>query len=89
LVAQHYATVALRDRGVALHRRLVVVTADLGPDRLAEAFTVGAAAAQFLRRDPVLPAELLPAEWPGDDLRRTYAAYRRAFGPAVVEWLSG
>jgi phenylacetic acid degradation operon negative regulatory protein len=89
LVARHYATAALRDRGVTLHRRLVAVTADLRSDRLAEAFTVGAAAAQFLRRDPVLPADLLPAEWPGDDLRRAYASYRRAFGPAVGDWLSG
>jgi phenylacetic acid degradation operon negative regulatory protein len=50
---------------------------------------VGAAAAQYLRRDPVLPAELLPVRWPGEDLRRAYAAYRRAFGPAVADWLSG
>ena len=88
-MAHHYDTTALRDRGVDLRRRLVALTVDLRPDRLAEAFTVGAAAAQFLRRDPLLPAELLPDRWPGDDLRRAYAEYRRAFGPAVADWLSG
>ncbi|MDO7868122.1 PaaX family transcriptional regulator C-terminal domain-containing protein [Nocardioides jiangxiensis] len=38
-----------------------------------------AAAAHLVRHlssDPLLPAELLPADWPGADLRRTYAAYQ-------------
>ncbi|MGD9702386.1 MAG: PaaX family transcriptional regulator C-terminal domain-containing protein [Acidimicrobiia bacterium] len=86
--ARQYSTVALRDRGASLHRRLVTLTADLQPAHLAEAFTIGAAVAQFLRRDPRLPDELLPARWPGDDLRDAYASYRRAFGRAVSAWLA-
>jgi phenylacetic acid degradation operon negative regulatory protein len=38
-----------------------------------------AAAARLVRHlseDPLLPAELLPANWPGAELRATYAAYQ-------------
>ena len=79
---------AMRDRGEMLERRLGAVMAALTDDRLAEAFVVGAAVAQFLRRDPLLPAELLPARWPGDALRVGYHAYRRDFGAAVADWFS-
>jgi phenylacetic acid degradation operon negative regulatory protein len=36
-----------------------------------------AAIVRHLRTDPLLPPELLPARWPADELRRTYAAYQR------------
>ncbi|MEU0971342.1 PaaX family transcriptional regulator C-terminal domain-containing protein [Streptomyces sp. NPDC005917] len=49
------------------------------PDR----FTVFAAAVRHLLTDPVLPPELLPADWPGDDLRTAYAAYRTELGEAA------
>jgi phenylacetic acid degradation operon negative regulatory protein len=42
----------------------------------AERFTTAAAAVRHLLRDPVLPPELLPAQWPGEDLRDRYAAYQ-------------
>ena len=38
----------------------------------AESFTVSAAVLQHLLADPVLPAELLPGDWPGKDLRAAY-----------------
>jgi phenylacetic acid degradation operon negative regulatory protein len=38
------------------------------PDR----FVAAAAMVRHLLTDPVLPAELLPADWPGADLRRAY-----------------
>jgi phenylacetic acid degradation operon negative regulatory protein len=88
LVARAYDTAGQRDRGVRLLRRLDVVTSDLRAERLADAFVVGAAVAQFLRRDPLLPAELLPARWPGNELRQGYGRYRRRFGAAVAAWLS-
>jgi phenylacetic acid degradation operon negative regulatory protein len=84
---------ARRDRGVVLLRGLRRATERLGRvmsdegDALRNAFVVGAAAAQFIRRDPLLPDEFLPARWPGDELRSAYAAYRRAFGRAVQAWL--
>lgn len=38
-------------------------------------FTVAAAMVRHLLTDPVLPAELLPADWPGDDLRAAYTDF--------------
>lgn len=38
--------------------------------------TAAAAMVHHLTSDPVLPAELLPSDWPGDLLRTTYAAYQ-------------
>jgi phenylacetic acid degradation operon negative regulatory protein len=46
---------------------------------LAESFVVGAAALRHLQGDPLLPAPLLPSDWPADDLRAAYAAFRAAF----------
>ncbi|MGW2962623.1 PaaX family transcriptional regulator C-terminal domain-containing protein [Streptomyces sp. NPDC001220] len=46
------------------------------PDRL----TLFAAVVRHLLTDPVLPPELLPADWPGDRLRTAYAAYRAELG---------
>ena len=42
-----------------------------------EQMTVAAAMVRHLRRDPVLPDELLPADWAGAELREVYARYRR------------
>lgn len=41
------------------------------PDR----FTVAAAIVRHLLTDPVLPVEILPAEWPADRLRLAYADF--------------
>ena len=38
-------------------------------------FVVAAAMVRHLLVDPVLPAELLPADWPADRLRTAYAAF--------------
>lgn len=40
-----------------------------------ERFTVAAAMVRHLLTDPVLPAELLPADWPADELRAAYADF--------------
>jgi phenylacetic acid degradation operon negative regulatory protein len=57
----------------ATGRRLL---ADLaaGPDVPAR-FVTAAAMVRHLLTDPVLPTELLPDGWPGDDLRRAYTAF--------------
>lgn len=39
-------------------------------------FSATAAAVRHLLADPVLPTELLPDGWPGEDLRGTYADYK-------------
>ena len=38
-------------------------------------FAIAAAMVRHLQADPVLPAELLPGDWPGDDLRARYADF--------------
>ncbi|MEU4894005.1 PaaX family transcriptional regulator C-terminal domain-containing protein [Streptomyces sp. NPDC044780] len=45
----------------------------------AQRFTVAAAALRHLLADPVLPARLLPEDWPGGELRRRYDAFEREF----------
>lgn len=40
-----------------------------------ERFAVAAAMVRHLLTDPVLPAELLPADWPADQLREAYADF--------------
>jgi phenylacetic acid degradation operon negative regulatory protein len=37
---------------------------------------VAAALVRHLASDPLLPAELLPRNWPADEMRQTYAAYQ-------------
>lgn len=46
---------------------------------LAGRFTVSAAVLRHLLADPVLPEALLPADWPGEGLRRRYEAFDRDF----------
>ncbi|MYV38047.1 PaaX domain-containing protein, C- domain protein, partial [Streptomyces sp. SID1328] len=43
----------------------------------ADRLTAYAAVVRHLLTDPVLPAPLLPADWPGDALRVAYAGYQR------------
>ncbi|HWJ08240.1 MAG TPA: PaaX family transcriptional regulator C-terminal domain-containing protein [Nocardioides sp.] len=40
-------------------------------------FTACATSGRHLLTDPVLPAELLPADWPGEELRAGHVAYKQ------------
>ncbi|MEU2280936.1 PaaX family transcriptional regulator C-terminal domain-containing protein [Streptomyces sp. NPDC013178] len=51
--------------------------------RPADRFTAFAAAVRHLLADPVLPPELLPADWPGAALRAAYTDYQREVTEAV------
>ncbi|MET8826916.1 PaaX family transcriptional regulator C-terminal domain-containing protein [Streptomyces sp. NPDC004610] len=51
--------------------------------RPSDRFTAFAAVVRHLLADPVLPADLLPADWPGPALRAAYGAYRREVGGLV------
>lgn len=53
---------------------------------LAPGFVLSAAVVRHLAGDPLLPAELLPADWPGDDLRRTYDGWDRAWRDLLDRW---
>jgi phenylacetic acid degradation operon negative regulatory protein len=55
-------------------------------DALPSAFVTGAAVAQHLRRDPLLPQELLPADWHAGELRAAYRVYLARFSRAVAAW---
>lgn len=43
---------------------------------LRDRFVTNAAIVRHLRADPWLPPELLPADWPADELRSTYEGFR-------------
>lgn len=55
----------------------------VGADDPAERLTSCAAAVRHLLADPVLPPELLPAHWPGAELRAAYARYRGEFAGSL------
>lgn len=50
----------------------------------ADRFTALAAVVRHLLADPVLPADLLPADWPGAQLRTLYERHRQALSTAVL-----
>ena len=47
-------------------------------EALVDTWLLGRDAVRLVYFDPQLPRELLPPEWPGDALRRSYARFRRA-----------
>jgi len=53
---------------------------------LARGFVLSAAVLRHLLADPLLPPELLPPSWPGDDLRAEYDRYDRAFKSVWRDW---
>ncbi|MHC3467859.1 PaaX family transcriptional regulator C-terminal domain-containing protein [Streptomyces sp. 7R007] len=53
-------------------------------DRPADRFTAFAAVVRHLLADPVLPAELLPADWPGEALRAAYTGYQREIAGSLA-----
>jgi phenylacetic acid degradation operon negative regulatory protein len=61
---------------------------DLGPGDLAGGFRLSIAVVRHLDADPLLPDELLPAAWPGSQLRERYAAYHRAYERRFAAWLA-
>ncbi len=61
-------------RGWAAAARPLIDGIKAAPDP-AERITIAAAIARHLLSDPLLPAELLPAEWPGEALRASYAEF--------------
>ena len=50
------------------------------PSSLAVSIGPSAAVVRFLRAEPLLPAELVPASWPPDELRARYRDFDAAFG---------
>jgi phenylacetic acid degradation operon negative regulatory protein len=77
------------DRARELSDHLATLTVALGDgshDRLAESFVAGAATLQHVRNDPLLPRDVLPGGWPGNEVRDAYRKYQRAFAAAAQAW---
>jgi phenylacetic acid degradation operon negative regulatory protein len=53
-----------------------LLSAFTGAAEPADSFTVAAAIVRHLLTDPVLPEQLLPADWPASQLRAAYAKYQ-------------
>jgi phenylacetic acid degradation operon negative regulatory protein len=51
---------------------------------MAERFEVAAATVRHILHDPLLPEELLPADWPGQRLRDSYTAFKTEFSQFAV-----
>ncbi|MDP9867225.1 MULTISPECIES: PaaX family transcriptional regulator C-terminal domain-containing protein [Streptosporangium] len=54
---------------------------------VADRFALAAAALRHLLADPLLPAGLLPGDWPGDGLRHRYDLFETEFGSLVRDHL--
>ena len=65
-------------RAEQLCRELDAVRLD-GPRALAEGFERDAEVLRHLQRDPLVPRELLPADWPGAALRERFDAFDAAY----------
>ncbi|CAN5721750.1 PaaX family transcriptional regulator C-terminal domain-containing protein [soil metagenome] len=77
---------ALAARCRELAERIDVDVDDLsrrGPVALPTTMPRSADIVRFLRVEPRLPAELVPANWPVDDLRRRYRTLDQALGRAL------
>ncbi len=53
---------------------------------LGDGFVLAAAVLRHFQADPLLPTELLPSSWPGEDLRRRYDRYDAAFTTTIRGW---
>jgi phenylacetic acid degradation operon negative regulatory protein len=56
---------------------------------LAPGFVTSAAVLRHLQADPLLPIELLPEGWRGDELRTAYDRYDAAYRAVLRTWLHG
>lgn len=73
-----------------LHRLLDDLTERIradDPTALGEGFVANASVLRHLQADPLLPADLLPPDWPGPTLRRRHASFDRLFKEHLVTWL--
>ena len=57
-----------------------------GVDVLAPTFVLSADVLRHLQADPLLPRELLPKGWPGEEVRRAYDGFDDAFTKVWRDW---
>lgn len=73
----------------ALRERMATVVDRLeagDTDALAPGFVLSASVLRLTQADPLLPAELLPADWPGPALRADYERYDAAYQSLLRAW---
>ncbi len=56
------------------------------PEALAPGFELSAAVLRHLQADPLLPADLLPGDWPGAELRTTYDGWDIRYRTTLRDW---
>lgn len=76
---------AWSDRARSLLRDLGSLVPDR-PEALAPGFELSAAVLRHLQADPLLPSELLPAAWPGAELRVTYDDWDARYRTTLRQW---
>ncbi|WLP90499.1 PaaX family transcriptional regulator C-terminal domain-containing protein [Gordonia sp. NB41Y] len=64
--------------------RLIAVMADA--DTLVAGFVANAEVFRHLQLDPLLPPELLPTDWPGEQLRARFAAFNADYAARLREF---
>jgi phenylacetic acid degradation operon negative regulatory protein len=75
-------------RGLVVRMAALVGPLESGnPGPLADGFVLSADVLRHVQADPLLPAELLPADWPGAALRADYDRYDAAYRTVLVDWL--
>jgi phenylacetic acid degradation operon negative regulatory protein len=69
-------------------RELLAELRDQPPaiDALAPGFVLSAAVLRHLAADPLVPSSLLPARWPGDELRAVYNRWDRTYRNLLATW---
>jgi phenylacetic acid degradation operon negative regulatory protein len=72
-------------RALGLLVDLQVLTPD-APEALAPGFELSAAVLRHLQADPLLPASLLPVDWPGAHLRATYEQWDARYRTTLRQW---
>jgi phenylacetic acid degradation operon negative regulatory protein len=85
LVGHLWDLPAWSDRAHHLLESLEALTPD-SPTVLASGFELSAAVLRHLQADPLLPGELLPVAWPGQQLRRDYDEWDRCYRATLREW---
>jgi phenylacetic acid degradation operon negative regulatory protein len=60
-----------------------------GPEALAPGFVLSASVLRHLQADPLLPKELLPKSWPGQQLRSVYDEWDAQYRTTLRHWSRG
>jgi phenylacetic acid degradation operon negative regulatory protein len=76
---------AWSDRARHLLEAMAALTPDT-PEVLAPGFALSASVLRHLQADPLLPEPLLPARWPGGQLRLDYDEWDARYRATLREW---